>query len=49
MAAPRLPLVCAECGKKFWSTNPGPECPRCGGTDIELREELCRENPKKSA
>ena len=49
MKAPRLPVVCAECGKKWWTTNPGPECPRCGGTDIELREEWCHADQKKPA
>jgi rRNA maturation endonuclease Nob1 len=39
MKAPRLKVVCLECGKKWQTTNPGPECPRCGGTDIDGRDD----------
>ena len=34
---PRIPVVCMECGKKFSTTNALPECPKCGGVDIEVR------------
>jgi Zn finger protein HypA/HybF involved in hydrogenase expression len=35
-------VVCLECQKKFTvSTNASPECPRCGGTDIDVREDPC--------
>jgi predicted RNA-binding Zn-ribbon protein involved in translation (DUF1610 family) len=35
----RIKVVCLDCGKKFAvSPNASPECPRCGNTDIEVRE-----------
>ncbi len=36
MNAPRLKVICLECRKTWHTTNPGPECPRCGGTDVDL-------------
>ena len=39
MRKPRLKVICLECGKKFATTNDGPECPKCGSTDIDVREE----------
>ena len=32
-----MKLVCLECSHKFSSRNSLPECPQCGGSDIELR------------
>jgi predicted RNA-binding Zn-ribbon protein involved in translation (DUF1610 family) len=39
MPAPRIPVVCNECGKKTTvsATNADPSCPRCGGVDLEVR------------
>ena len=35
----RIKVVCMECGKKFAIavSNTDPECPDCGGVDIEVR------------
>ena len=38
MRKPKLKIRCSECNKTFWTTNDGPECPRCGSVDIELVE-----------
>lgn|SRR5262245_6521969 len=35
---PRIPVICLECRKKFWVRVYANECPRCGGTDIDVRE-----------
>jgi Zn finger protein HypA/HybF involved in hydrogenase expression len=33
-----IKVVCLECDKKFTTTkNALPECPKCGGTDIDVR------------
>lgn len=34
---PRLALECLECGKKFASSKADPSCPKCGGSDVEVR------------
>ena len=35
----RIKVQCLECGKKFaCGPNASPECPKCGGTDIDVRE-----------
>lgn len=35
----RVKVVCLECGKKFQcGPTASPECPKCGGTDIDVRE-----------
>ncbi len=38
--AERIKVVCLECGKKFQvgPNNVCPECPKCGGGDVEPRE-----------
>ena len=33
-----IKVVCMECGKKFTTKKVIPECPKCGGVDIEVRE-----------
>lgn len=34
-----IKVICNECQKKFQcGPNASPECPRCGGTDIEVSE-----------
>lgn len=38
-AKPRIKVECMECGKKFQTTNDIPYCPKCGGADIEVRED----------
>jgi Zn finger protein HypA/HybF involved in hydrogenase expression len=38
MPKPRLKVVCLECRHRFQTTNDLPECPRCGGTDIDLAD-----------
>ncbi len=37
----RIKVVCLECGKKFTvgARALGPICPKCGGADIEPRED----------
>jgi hypothetical protein len=32
----RIGVECQECSKKFWTASMLPECPKCGGTDIEI-------------
>lgn len=34
----KIKVQCQECGKKFATSNPCPECPKCGGVDIDLPE-----------
>ncbi len=36
----RIKVQCLECGKKFAvsGTNLIPECPKCHGVDIDVRE-----------
>ena len=36
--AEKLKVVCLECGKKFTTSKVIPECPKCGGVDVDLRE-----------
>lgn len=40
MTTKKVPMrvACLECQKKFRTTKDIPECPRCGGSDIELDE-----------
>jgi Zn finger protein HypA/HybF involved in hydrogenase expression len=33
----KIAVVCLECGKKFVTARELPECPKCHGTDIEVR------------
>lgn len=35
--ATRLQVVCLECGKKFTVVKYADECPKCGGSDIDVR------------
>ena len=37
MKTPKIKVVCLECGKKFQTTKVIPECPKCGGVDIDVR------------
>lgn len=34
----RFPVRCLECGKRFMTASMVPECPKCGGSDIEPAE-----------
>jgi DNA-directed RNA polymerase subunit RPC12/RpoP len=37
---PLVKVICMECGKKFQvraNTSSGPDCPKCGGADVEVR------------
>lgn len=34
-----IKVQCMECGKKFQTTKIVPECPKCGGVDVDVREE----------
>ena len=39
MKTEKIPVKCLECGKLF-KVNPSnvcPECPKCGGVDIDVR------------
>lgn len=43
MKSPRVKVVCLECGKKWQvsaATNIGPECPKCGSVDVDVRERV---------
>lgn len=33
----KIKVECVECGKKFTTTKMLPTCPKCGGSDIEVR------------
>lgn len=33
----KFPVVCLECGKKFTTASTLPSCPKCGGSDIDVR------------
>jgi rRNA maturation endonuclease Nob1 len=35
----KIKVICLECGKKFQVVASTNECPRCGGTDIDVRHE----------
>lgn len=42
MPAPKIALVCNECGKTWKvsaNTQNDPLCPRCGGADWDVKEE----------
>jgi Zn finger protein HypA/HybF involved in hydrogenase expression len=32
-----IKVICLECGKKFRTKKVIPECPKCGGSDIDVR------------
>ena len=34
--AASLRVECMECGKRFRTASMLPECPKCGGTDIDI-------------
>lgn len=34
--AERIKVQCQECGKRFATSHVMPECPKCGGVDIDL-------------
>lgn len=38
METKRIKVVCMECGKKFLTANPIPQCARCNSVDIEPAE-----------
>lgn len=33
----KIHVVCLECGKRFLTTSMLPSCPKCGGSDIDVR------------
>lgn len=33
----RFPVECRECGKKFQTASILPSCPKCKGSDIDIR------------
>ncbi len=37
-ASPAIKVVCLECGKRFATRKDIPECPKCGGVDIDVAE-----------
>lgn len=40
---PKMRVGCLECGKKWRTSKAYPdECPKCGGADITLAEEMGR-------
>ena len=36
------PVECMECGRRVKTRSYIPECPKCGGSDIEVREREAR-------
>ena len=36
----RIKVRCLECGKRFTTRSMLPECPKCGGGDIELADPM---------
>lgn len=32
-----MQVQCMECGKKFHTDSMLPDCPKCGGTDIDIQ------------
>jgi Zn finger protein HypA/HybF involved in hydrogenase expression len=32
-----FPVVCLECGKKFKTASFDPQCPKCGGVDLDVQ------------
>ena len=34
----KIKVQCLECGKRFSTRSMLPECPKCGGGDIDLAE-----------
>lgn len=38
MKQPKIKVICLECGKKFQTTKAIPDCPKCGGADVDVRE-----------
>lgn len=32
----KFAVECMECGRKFKTSGNDPECPKCGGVDIDL-------------
>jgi Zn finger protein HypA/HybF involved in hydrogenase expression len=34
----KVKVVCMECGRKFSTADFVPECPKCGGSDVDVRE-----------
>lgn len=42
-------VECMECGKKFKTKKLIPSCPKCGGSDIDVREALLSELARRSA
>lgn len=37
MKTPPIKVECLECGKKFQTRQDIPECPKCGGVEIDVR------------
>jgi hypothetical protein len=33
----KFKVECLECGRKFKTTSMFPSCPKCGGSDIDVR------------
>ena len=34
----KVKVKCLECGKRFATASLDPECPKCGGVDIDVAE-----------
>ena len=37
MKKERIKVECLECERKFTTSSMVPSCPKCGGSDIEVR------------
>lgn len=42
MPKPLIKVQCQECGRKFQTSKDIPECPKCGGVDIDVRTDDAR-------
>jgi len=42
-ALKQIKAVCLECGRKFRTASALPECPRCGGSDVDVDEPVLSE------
>ena len=36
--ADKIAVQCLECGRKFRTSSMLPECPKCGGSDVDVAD-----------
>jgi Zn finger protein HypA/HybF involved in hydrogenase expression len=44
-----IAVECMECGRKFKTRSLGPVCPRCGGVDVEVRDDAAARRRRDEA